>query len=103
MGRKSHTWAPLNAWLLLAGVGPDGTCLDSCFAWFGIKADLLLAGVGPDGNCLDSCQADLSAFYAETGSLVFQQHAKEYLKKHLIVRQQKNLKKHRKQHLSTEN
>jgi hypothetical protein len=51
-----------------------------------------LAGVGPDGNCLDSCQADLSAFYAETGSLVFQQHAKEY-KKHLIIRQQKNFKK----------
>jgi hypothetical protein len=36
--------------------------------------------VGPDGNCLDSCQADLSAFYAETGSLVFQQHEKEYKK-----------------------
>jgi hypothetical protein len=87
-----YVWFGKKAWLLLAGVGPDGTPLDSCYVWFGLKAWLLLAGVGPDGTCLDSCQADLSAFYAQTGSLVFQQHAKEYLKKHLIIRQQNTLK-----------
>jgi hypothetical protein len=59
--------------------------MDSCYVWFGLKAWLLLAGVGPDGNCLGSCQADLSAFYAETGSLVFQQYAKEF-QKHLIMK-----------------
>jgi hypothetical protein len=26
-----------------------------------------LAGVAPDGTCLDSCHADLSAFYNQTG------------------------------------
>jgi hypothetical protein len=39
----------------MAGVGPDGTPLDSCYVWFGFKAWLLLAGVGPDGTPLDSC------------------------------------------------